>query len=107
MPHEMSQLAPRSIETSELRARTSDGISLAITRVCDASRPSRGAVMLQHGLASNGGAFIVPQQSFAAHLAELGYDAYVTELRGCGKSEVAAEEAGFDAFMERDLPALI
>jgi pimeloyl-ACP methyl ester carboxylesterase len=107
MPHDTTVIGPRAIETSELRARTSDGVSLAITRVCDASRPSRGAVMLQHGLASNGGAFIVPQQSFAGHLAELGYDAYVTELRGCGKSETAKEEAGYDAFMERDLPALI
>ena len=107
MPHDTARIGRAAIETSELRARTADGVSLAITRVCDTSRRSRGAVMLQHGLASNGGAFLVPQQSFAEHLAGLGYDAYVTELRGCGKSEAAEEEAGFDAFMERDLPALI
>lgn len=107
MPHETTQVGAPAIETRELRAHTADGVSLAITRICDTSRPSRGAVMLQHGLASNGGAFIVPQQSFGAHLAALGYDAYVTELRGCGKSEASKEEAGFDAFMERDLPALI
>jgi polyhydroxyalkanoate synthase len=108
MPHETLREGHSAvIETSELRAHTTDGVSLAITRVCDASRPSRGAVMLQHGLASNGGAFVVPQQSFAEHLASLGYDAYVTELRGCGKSEASKDEAGFDAFVEHDLPALI
>jgi len=63
--------------------------------------------MLQHGLASNGGAFLVPQQSFAAHLASLGYDCFVTELRGAGKSEASKTEAGFDAYVEHDLPALI
>lgn len=82
-------------------------MSLAITRVRDASRASRAAVMMQHGLASNGGAFLVPQQSFAEHLARMGYDCYVTELRGAGKSEVPKEEAGFDAYVELDLPALI
>jgi len=95
-----------AIETTELRARTRDGVSLAITRVRDASRPSRGAVMMQHGLASNGGAFLVPQQSFAAHVAGLGYDCFVTELRGAGKSERPKEEVGFDAYVEQDLPAL-
>ena len=95
-----------AIETTELRARTCDGLSLAVTRVRDASRASRGAVMMQHGLASNGGAFLVPQQSFAAYVAGLGYDCYVTELRGAGKSERAKEEVGFDAYVERDLPAL-
>ena len=96
-----------AVEVSELRAHTGDGVSLAITRVRDASKPSRGAIMLQHGLASNGGAFLVPQQSFAEHLARLGYDCYVTELRGAGKSEAPKEEAGFDAYVEHDLPALI
>lgn len=110
MPHETLQTGPNALETSELRAHTRDGVSLAITRVrhADSSgRRSRGAVMLQHGLASNGGAFLVPQQSFSEHLAALGYDCYVTELRGAGKSDVPKEEAGFDAYVEHDLPALI
>ena len=113
MAHETSQTARDSvandstIEHSELRAHTRDGITLAITRVRDTSRTSRAAVMLQHGLASNGGAFLVPQQSFAEHLARLGYDCYVTELRAVGKSEVPKDEPGFDAFIELDLPALI
>jgi polyhydroxyalkanoate synthase subunit PhaC len=107
MPHETSQNGLSALETSALRAHTRDGVSLAITRVRGAGRPSRGAVMLQHGLASNGGAFVVPQQSFSEHLASLGYDCYVTELRGAGKSDVPKEEAGFDAYAEHDLPALI
>ncbi len=94
------------IETTELRAQTQDGVSLAITRLHDPGRPSRGAVILQHGLASNGGCFLVPQQSFAEHLASLGYDAYVTELRNAGKSGRSRTE-GFDAYVEQDLPALI
>jgi polyhydroxyalkanoate synthase len=107
MPHETHLTAPAALETSELRAHTRDGVSLAITRVRDAARPSRGAVMLQHGLASNGGAFLVPQQSFSEHLAALGFDCYVTELRGAGKSDKPKDEAGFDAYVEHDLPALI
>lgn len=94
------------IEITELQAQTSDGVALALTRVRDTSQPGRGPVMMQHGLASNGGAFIVPQQSFAAHLAGLGYDCFVTELRGAGKSQ-RARGIGFDAFIEQDVPALI
>jgi polyhydroxyalkanoate synthase len=94
------------IETTELRAQTQDDVSLAITRLRDPDLPSRGAVIMQHGLASNGGCFVVPQQSFAGHLASLGYDAYVTELRNAGKSGRSKLE-GFDAYIEQDLPALI
>lgn len=95
-----------TIETTELQAHTADGVALAITRLHEPSRPRKGAVIMQHGLASNGGCFIVPKQSFAEHLASLGYDAYVTELRGAGKSGRSKTE-GFDAYVELDLPALI
>lgn len=112
MAHDSQTLSAASaIEHSELRAHTQDGVSLAITRVRDAAHasegPSKGAVVLQHGLASNGGAFLVPQQSFAEHLARLGYDCYVTELRGAGKSETPKKEFGFDDYVDHDLPALI
>ncbi len=94
------------IESTELQATTQDGVVLALRRYRDPSVPCRGSVVMQHGLASNGGAFEVPQQFFAGHLAALGYDCFVTELRGVGKSG-RARKIGFDAFIEQDLPALI
>ena len=51
-----------------LRARTADGQELALWRV-RASGPSRGAVLLQHGLGANRFAFHWPGRSVAEHLA--------------------------------------
>src|SRR5262249_59578807 len=69
--------------------------------------PARGAVVLQHGLGSNGLLFLVRGVSLAEHLAELGFDCYVTELRGAGRSQRPRGGWALDDYLERDLPALL
>jgi alpha-beta hydrolase superfamily lysophospholipase len=89
-----------------LYATTSDGLRLAIRRVAPEGQ-SRGAVLMQHGLASNGLCFTLPGQSLAEHLAEQGYDCYVTELRGAGDSDTPKAGWTLSDYLERDVPALL
>jgi pimeloyl-ACP methyl ester carboxylesterase len=86
--------------------RTSDGLELAMTRVRAADRTSRGAVILQHGLASNGTVFDFPGRSLAEHLAHEGYDCFIPQLRGADGLPGAADY-GLDQYLEEDVPAVI
>ncbi|HMI91924.1 MAG TPA: alpha/beta fold hydrolase, partial [Polyangiales bacterium] len=96
-------------------ATTADGVRLHLTRViaselesqAAAGKRTRGAVVLQHGLGSNGGVFLVPQLSLAERLAELGYDCFVSELRGAGRSERPAKAWCLGDYLALDLPAVI
>ncbi|MDD9936859.1 MAG: alpha/beta fold hydrolase [Myxococcales bacterium] len=94
------------ITPEPLTARTGDGLSLAIDRY-RTGRARRGAVILQHGLASNRAVFVAPGQSLAAHLAALGYDVYVSELRGAGRSDLPSGGWSIDEYLELDIPALL
>ena len=63
-------------ETHSLRTR--DGIELTLRRI--RSRDvTRGAVILQHGLAANGMVFDLPGRSLARFLAEAGRAAAATD----------------------------
>jgi pimeloyl-ACP methyl ester carboxylesterase len=92
---------------SQLTARTADGVRLAIKRFAPRTLPSRGAVVLQHGLGSNGLAFTLPGVSLAEHLSELGFDCFVPELRGAGASERPRASYGLDEYLEQDIPAIL
>src|SRR5690349_22848252 len=96
-----------SVQKEEITARTTDGVRLCLTRVVGSTRPTRGAVVMQHGLGSNGGVFLVPGRSLAERLAELGYDCYVSELRGAGRSERPPRAWGLGDYLTLDLPAVI
>lgn len=90
-----------------LRATTADGVGLHVTRVVAEQGATRGAVVLQHGLGSNGEVFLVPGVSLADRLAELGHDCFVSELRGAGKSDRASGRWSLSHYLAQDLPAVI
>jgi pimeloyl-ACP methyl ester carboxylesterase len=94
------------ITRSFVHATTSDGVRLSIERFAPAGR-SRGAILMQHGLASNGLCFTLPGRSLAEHLAGLGFDCYVPDLRGAGESETPSIAWTVGEYLERDLPAVI
>jgi alpha-beta hydrolase superfamily lysophospholipase len=86
---------------------TADGVRLAVHR----TRPrgaSRGAVILQHGLASGALGFDYPGRSLARSLSALGFDCFLPELRGHGTSEIPRDHRwDFDDHLERDVPAIL
>jgi pimeloyl-ACP methyl ester carboxylesterase len=87
--------------------RTSDGLQLAVRRIPSTRGASRGAVILQHGLGSNGFLFDLPGHSLARTLAAEGYDCFISELRGAGSSDHPGRDFGIDDYVERDLPAIL
>jgi pimeloyl-ACP methyl ester carboxylesterase len=64
-------------------------------------------VVLQHGLGANGTAFSCPGVSLAEYLAESGYDCYVPELRGAGRSQLPPTGWTIDEYLECDIPAIV
>lgn len=99
---------------TELEARTADGVTLRIDRV--AARPMgdgerRGAVVLLHAMMTDGRYFGARRAgSFAASLADAGFDVYVPDFRGHGRSRPPHARGGtwsFDDLVELDLPALV
>lgn len=89
-----------------IEARTADGVRLCL-RHEPAQGPSRGAVLLLHGLSANDAVFHVPGRSFAAYLAEHGLDCYLGNLRGAGPSEHPKRPWSLDDHVTQDVPALI
>lgn len=65
-----------------------DGTPLAVERVT-AGEPTRGAVLLVHGLAQNRFTWRVSGRSMTAFLANRGYEVLNLELRGHGRSRAA------------------
>jgi alpha-beta hydrolase superfamily lysophospholipase len=86
---------------------TADGLRLAVFRI----RPrgaSRGAVILQHGLGSCALGFDYPGRSLARHIAALGFDCFLPELRGHGASEVPRDGRwDLDDHLVHDMPAVL
>jgi pimeloyl-ACP methyl ester carboxylesterase len=89
-----------------IEARTADGVMLRL-RHQPAQGPSRGAVLLLHGLSANDAVFRVPGRSFAGYLAEQGLDCYLANLRGAGPSDHPRRPWSLDDYVTKDLPALI
>ncbi|MDD9969733.1 MAG: alpha/beta fold hydrolase [Myxococcales bacterium] len=105
--------APSEQAGASLFVRAADGVRLHVKYVPSTGGPSgspagRGAVVLCHGLASNGFAFDVPQRSLARFLAGRGYECFIPDLRGTGKSMVPSSgEWGLDDYLDLDLPAIL
>ncbi|HEX4355265.1 MAG TPA: alpha/beta hydrolase [Polyangiales bacterium] len=76
-----------------------------MTRFCNAPGASRGAIVLQHGLGSNGLVFNFPGRSLVQVLAACGFDCFISELRGA-RGHVA-RAYGLDDYLDQDLPAII
>lgn len=96
------------IRRSEHVCRTDDDQPLALYR----RRPDvREAppVLLVHGLAQNRHTWELSDRSFAAYLAAEGFDVWLAELRGHGRSRErgAAYARGFADYADRDVPALL
>lgn len=94
----------------ELTARTADGVTLAIDRV-RAHGSARGAVLCLHAMMTDGRYFGARRDgSFAATLAAAGFDVFVADFRGHGRSvppRAGPDDWSFDDLVELDLPALV
>ena len=86
--------------------RTRDGITLSLRRI-RGREVTRGAVILQHGLAANGMVFDLPGRSLARFLAEAGHDCFITRLRGADPAASSCGSYGLDAYLDYDLPAML
>ena len=98
------------VRSEQLEARTEDGVRLAVQRVRavdPALAGARGAVLMLHGLGSNSAVYRVPSISLADHLAAHGYDCFVAELRGTGRSERPRQRFGLGDYLAYDVPALL
>jgi pimeloyl-ACP methyl ester carboxylesterase len=104
---------PTPVET--FRVHTSDGWSLDLRHVApEGAQTHPRPVVLMHGLLANGRNLdLDPQHSLARDLARRGFDVWVPSLRNVGDSEhrplphLRAEESDFDAYVTRDLPAIL
>lgn len=96
-------------ERLEVTAR--DGVRLALARLKpNPDGPGRGApVICCHGLACNYRTFdLEPGRSLGRHLAGLGFDVFLVDLRGAGGSgRPAWWRFGFFDYVEKDAPAVI
>jgi alpha-beta hydrolase superfamily lysophospholipase len=93
----------------ELVATTVDGVTLRIDRVRAAS--PRGTVVCLHAMMTDGRYFGARREgSFAAAIAEAGFDVLVPDFRGHGRSRpptAGADDWSFDDLVELDLPAIV
>src|SRR5262245_51082750 len=92
---------------TQLHAQTQDGVRLSIQRLSPADGGARGAIVLQHGLGSNGLVFVLPGRSLAERLCSLGYDCFVPDLRGAGQSGSPRGPFALDDYLEHDLPTIV
>ncbi|MFT7621605.1 MAG: pimeloyl-ACP methyl ester carboxylesterase [Myxococcota bacterium] len=79
----------RTAKSRRYTVRTADGWKIVLYRYAPAggARPGQAPVFLVHGLGANRYNFDAPGKlSFARHLAENGFDCWVIELRGAGRS---------------------
>lgn len=91
-------------------ARADDGVELALFRVPPRSPRPAPPVLLVHGTFSNRTFFLGTSGGGLAHeLAHRGFDAWVAELRGHGRSGAVGRERAwhFEDWIRRDAPALV
>ncbi|MGH7279719.1 MAG: alpha/beta fold hydrolase [Candidatus Rokuibacteriota bacterium] len=90
------------MEARAYRQRTRDGVELSILRY--AGEPRYGTpVLLTHGTFSN--ATVCTR--LAAYLCDAGFDCWILELRGHGRSAAGNALPDFEWFSEYDLPAAL
>jgi pimeloyl-ACP methyl ester carboxylesterase len=90
--------------------KTLDGVSLSVGRLLPApDAPGGGApVVCVHGVACNGRTFdFAPGRSLGRHLAALGFDVYLVDLRGAGGSGRPRGRYGFYDYVRHDAEAVI
>lgn len=90
----------------ELRVRTDDDLTLCVERLAPPG-PCRGAVILCHGLASNGLLFDLPGRSLSRYLTQHNFECFIPDLRGARHSNTPDSGWGLDDYIERDLPAIL
>lgn len=94
----------------ELATTTSDGIRLRIDRV-PADVDARGAVICLHAMMTDGRYFGARRpRSFAALWAAAGFEVFVPDFRGHGRStppRAGADDWSFDDLVDHDLPAIV
>lgn len=84
------------------RERTDDGAELHLTRIRgDVTHPA--PVLLTHGTFSNAAVCV----RLAVYLAHHGFDCWVLELRGHGRSAGSRVTPDFEVFSELDVPAAL
>src|SRR5690348_18040771 len=94
----------------ELTTRTADGVTLHIDRVRAQGR-SRGALVCLHAMMTDGRYFGARRpDGFAAELAAQGFDVFVADFRGHGRSvppRAGEQDWSFDDLVELDVPAIV
>ena len=97
-------------DLDELRARTTDGVTLRIDRLRGAGS-GKGVVVCLHAMMTDGRYFGARRErSFAAALVDAGYDVLVADFRGHGFSgppRAGEDDWSFDDLVELDLPAIV
>ena len=96
---------------------TDDGAQIALHRFAsgeDSTRDRGEPILFCHGIMSNRYSFdLVEERSFPRHLASLGYDVWMLELRNSGAAAssslfgTASYEHSMDAYIEKDVPTAI
>jgi polyhydroxyalkanoate synthase subunit PhaC len=86
---------------------TPDGQLISLSAL-PATEP-RGAVLLLHGFGQNLMTWHAPQRSFAEHLCQAGWDVYVAELRGHGRSRKLCKRCArsLSDYFQHDLPTVM
>lgn len=98
------------VNAEPVHAVCDDGVALALFRARPAVPRSAPPILLVHGTFSNRNFFLGRhERGFARYLAERGFDAWVAELRGHGRSGAAGRASAwhFEDWIRRDAPALI
>jgi predicted alpha/beta hydrolase len=99
------------LEQPTLLVRADDGVELALFRA-EPAEPRQGGLPLLfvHGTFSNRRFFLgARERGLARYMAERGFDAWVAELRGHGRSGALGRSSAwhFEDWIRRDAPALI
>ena len=88
-----------------VRVTTSDGVTLGLWRAAGPPATKPIPLLLMHGTFSTRHFFGAPQ-GLGAFLADLGYDAWIGELRGHARGD-EKRPGDFDDWILRDAPALL
>jgi len=99
-----------AVSLEPVRAVCDDGVALALYRARPATPRRAPPLLLVHGTFSNRNFFLGQHERGLAHyLAGRGFDAWVAELRGHGRSGAVGRAAAwhFEDWIRRDAPALI
>lgn len=105
---------PTHIPLEVHHAVTTDGWKVALTRYQPEEKKHSRPILLCHGLSANRFTFdLAPEVSLARYLAERGFDVWVIELRGRGKSDKPKGlrklwwNWAFDHYLHYDAPAAV